>query len=50
MACEAFKNHQLHAQSFSGSEMAALKELLAGHPNPLKGRDLELFEEKLGSC
>jgi len=38
MACEAFENFSLAGQSFSGTELAALKAMLAGQPCPLAGR------------
>jgi thymidylate synthase (FAD) len=47
IAVEAFEEHKLGAETFSKSELIALQELLAGRENPLKGRALEIFEEKL---
>lgn len=47
MAYEAFTKHQLKSCRFSQPEMAALQALLRGEPNPLTGRALELFEQKL---
>jgi len=47
MACEAFEQYKLGAQTFSRSELEALKALLRGEENPLSGRALALFEEKL---
>jgi thymidylate synthase (FAD) len=47
MAYEAFEEHTLRAVRLSRKETAALKDLLAGRPNPLSGRDLEEFEKKL---
>jgi len=44
---EAFENYERDGVVFSGSEMVALKAMIAGHENPLKGRSKELFEEKL---
>lgn len=46
-AYEAFEEHVLNAVRFSASEMKALHALLRGDDNPLSGRALELFEEKL---
>lgn len=48
MACEAFENHIRGSVRFSKKEVAALKALLEGSENPLKGRDLEIFNQKLG--
>ena len=48
MACEAFENHIRVSVRFSKKEVAALKALLEGSENPLKGRDLEIFNQKLG--
>ncbi|MFA7167625.1 MAG: FAD-dependent thymidylate synthase [Sphaerochaetaceae bacterium] len=47
IATEAFENHRRNAVTFSGSEIVALKAMLAGMENPLKGRNKELFEAKL---
>ncbi len=47
IATEAFEEHKLGGVSLSKSELAALKELLAGKELSLKGRDKELFEQKL---
>jgi thymidylate synthase (FAD) len=61
--CESFERHILRAVSFSGEEFAELKRRLAGSENPqategnpsgdtappLKGKNLERFEEKLRS-
>jgi thymidylate synthase (FAD) len=44
---EAFEEHQLNAQRFGGSEVAALKRLLAGQPHGLEGRAATEFEAKL---
>jgi thymidylate synthase (FAD) len=49
MAYEAFEEHLLHGVRFSQSEMIALRELLAGKENPLKGRALDEFTAKLRS-
>lgn len=50
-AYDAFEEHMLHAVRFSASEMQAIKALLKGEPNPLEGRALELFEQKMqASC
>ncbi len=47
LACAAFEDISRNGQSFSGSEMAALKEMLEGKDCPLTGREKELFEAKL---
>jgi thymidylate synthase (FAD) len=47
LAYEAFEEHRLHALKFSRSECLAIRALLSGHPNPLDGRSLALFQEKL---
>jgi len=47
MAFEAFEEHVLNSTRFSGKETSALKELLAGRPNPLTGKELEEFERKV---
>ncbi|HBO34984.1 MAG TPA: FAD-dependent thymidylate synthase [Sphaerochaeta sp.] len=47
MATEAFEEHKLGGKTFSKSELDALKAMLKGEENPLKGRALELFEQKL---
>lgn len=47
LATEAFEEHVLNAVSFSQSEMAAMKALLNGEENPLKGKALSRFEDKL---
>ncbi|MHC1693209.1 MAG: FAD-dependent thymidylate synthase [Sphaerochaetaceae bacterium] len=45
--CEAFENLIRDGKTFSGTELSALKTMLAGGECPLKGRDLDLFEAKL---
>jgi thymidylate synthase (FAD) len=50
--CESFERYILRAVSFSGEEFAELKRRLAGNngdpaASPLKGKNLERFEEKL---
>ncbi|NLA92715.1 MAG: thymidylate synthase (FAD), partial [Spirochaetales bacterium] len=47
IATEAFETLILSGERFSGSEMEALKKILNGEENPLKGREKTLFEEKL---
>jgi thymidylate synthase (FAD) len=46
-AYEAFEEHILYAIRFSASEMRAIKALLKGESNPLTGRALALFEQKM---
>ena len=47
MATEAFEEYKLGGKLFSRSELDAVKAMLKGEENPLKGRALELFEQKL---
>ncbi len=47
MAAGAFEKHRLSGVSFSGDEAAALKKMLSGEENPLKGRAREIFLSKL---
>lgn len=47
LAAEAFENHRLNGRSFSAKEVEAIKEMAEGKENPLSGRDLEIFTEKL---
>jgi len=47
IAVEAFEQYKLGSATFSASELEALKALLRGEENPLKGRALELFEQKI---
>ncbi|MFA7124844.1 MAG: FAD-dependent thymidylate synthase [Sphaerochaetaceae bacterium] len=47
MACEAFRSIELEGKRFTAREVEALKALIAHQDNPLTGRELELFEEKL---
>lgn len=49
LAYEAFEEHILHGIRFSKSEMIALREVLAGKENPLTGKALEEFKQKLKS-
>ncbi len=53
LAWEAFEEYKLHGQSFSRTELALLKRLLAGEPLPEDAFDgskslLREFEDKLG--
>lgn len=47
VAYEAFEEHKLYGQAFSRAECQALQALLAGQPNPLEGRALAVFEQKM---
>ncbi len=47
IAAEAFENHRLNGRSFSGKEVAAIREMAEGKSNPLSGRELDIFMEKL---
>jgi thymidylate synthase (FAD) len=47
LAYEAFEEHILGSVTFSRTESEALAAMLAGGPNPLEGRPLKIFEEKL---
>ena len=49
MATASFMNHQNEGVNFSGEEMDALRKILAGEPNPLEGKKLERFNEKIKS-
>lgn len=46
-ATKAFEEYKLGGKNFGASEVEALKVMLKGEPCPLKGRNKELFEEKL---
>jgi thymidylate synthase ThyX len=46
---EAFSEHVLNAQRFSGTEMVALRQLLAGQSHGLEGRVAQEFEAKLAA-
>lgn len=47
LAYEAFEEHRLYSLKFSRSECLAIQAMLAGQPNPLEGRNLQIFESKL---
>ena len=47
LAYSSFKRHVLKGKRFSEDELVALKELLKGNANPLTGRRLKEFEDKL---
>jgi thymidylate synthase (FAD) len=47
VSCGAFEDYSLGAITFSGTELTALKEVLAGRPPDLKGKAMERFQAKL---
>lgn len=47
IAAEAFENHTLGGKRFSAREVQALRQMLDGGENPLKGRENDLFQQKL---
>lgn len=47
MAYASFERHQLKGKHFSAREMEALRAVLQRKQNPLKGRRLKEFEEKI---
>jgi len=47
LAYAAFERHMVRGKHFSGDEMNALKKILHGEPNPLEGRRLREFEQKI---
>jgi len=47
MAYASFERHLVAGARFSSDELAALRKILAGKPNPLEGRRLDEFEAKL---
>ncbi len=47
MATESFINHMNEGVTFSGEEMEALRKIMAGEENPLEGKKLERFNEKI---
>jgi thymidylate synthase (FAD) len=47
MAYEAFEEHILYGVHFSRGEVTAIREILAGKENPLKGKALEDFNQKI---
>jgi thymidylate synthase (FAD) len=47
IAYDAFERHGLRGRRFSADEMNALRKMLQGEPNPLKGKRLQEFEQKL---
>jgi thymidylate synthase (FAD) len=47
LATGSFVNHMNEGVNFSGTEMEALRKILEGGKNPLEGKTLERFEEKI---
>lgn len=47
LATSSFVNHMNEGVNFSGEEMNALRTVLAGGENPLQGKKLERFQEKI---
>ena len=47
MATQSFINHMNEGVNFSGEEMRALRDVMEGKPNPLEGKKLERFNEKI---
>ncbi len=47
MATESFINHMSEGVNFSGEEMRALRDVMDGKPNPLEGKKLDRFNEKI---
>ena len=47
LATASFTNYMNEGVNFSGEEMDALRKVLSGEKNPLEGKKLERFEEKI---
>ena len=47
LAYDSFERHMVNGAHFSGDELGAIRKLLAGEANPLEGRRLKEFEDKL---
>jgi thymidylate synthase (FAD) len=47
LAYDSFDRHMVNAERFSANEIDAINKLIAGEENPLKGRNLKEFQEKL---
>ena len=48
LAYASFERHMVDGARFSAEEIDAIKQVMAGQKNPLKGRRLEEFQAKLG--
>mgnify|MGYP005690727249 FL=1 len=49
LAYDSFERHIVNGARFSSHELDAIKEMLDGKPNPLEGRKLAEFKQKLNS-
>ena len=49
LAYDSFERHMVNGARFSSHELDAIKEMLDGKPNPLEGRKLAEFKQKLNS-
>ena len=49
MATSSFENDMERSVAFTGEEMEALRAVLSGKENPLDGKKLQRFEEKIKS-
>ena len=47
LAYDSFERHMVNGARFSAHELHAIKEMLDGKPNPLEGRKLAEFNQKL---
>lgn len=47
IACEAFETHVLYGRQFTSVEIEAIQMMVKGGDCPLRGRERQLFEEKL---
>jgi len=46
-AYDSFERHMVYSRRFSANEIDAINKLIAGEENPLQGRNLKEFREKL---
>jgi len=49
LAYDSFERHMVNGARFSAHELHAIKEMLDGKPNPLEGRKLAEFNQKLNA-
>ena len=47
LAYDSFERHMVNGARFSDHELAAIRAMLKGEENPLEGRRLKEFEQKL---
>ncbi len=47
LAYASFERQMVNGARFSADELAAIKQMISGEPNPRKGRRLAEFEGKL---